>query len=126
MPLIFPAFAAAGAIFFSASGPAAIHVQDVAAYDRVSFEDGPVLITAIIIEDSRCTRRDVCLKDNELVVGVVVLEEGRWHDALLPMGVEVPLKTGTITLDSSSTPPVDSGAIDLRKYRLNLTFKPYS
>lgn len=119
-------FAVIGLFLISAAPPGPSRVENVAAWERISFEDGPTIIAASIVEDSRCYSQDLCFDDDRLIVGVIVFEEGQWHDVLAPLGADIPLRSGSLKLTSTATPPSNSGAIPLGDYRLNFEFSPKS
>ncbi|GAA4037129.1 hypothetical protein [Parerythrobacter jejuensis] len=77
-----------------------------------------------IIEDSRCVDPEFCFRNNELRVAAVVNYRGRESEVVLELGKPLAIGPGTLTLLSAGTPANPNGAIRLKKYRLNMVYRP--
>ena len=109
----------------SGEGPGFNQGKDVRMFERAEL-GREVWVTAFgIRRDTRCTERTMCLRDDRLVVAVVVSHRGREREMLLELGQPVEFGDGTLTLVSTATPPSDTGAIALKSYRLGLRWQPH-
>ncbi|MDA9918400.1 hypothetical protein N9D37_00735 [Erythrobacter sp.] len=99
-------------------------VYDVAIFERVAV--GDVEITPIgIIEDSRCFDPDLCFRSDRLVVSTILHGyDGRLREIPLRLGELTPVNGGALLLTNAGTPPVRNGAIQLKRYSLDIEFVP--
>lgn len=98
--------------------------NDVRMFERAEL-GRDVWVTAFgIRQDTRCTERKLCLRDDRLVVSAVVSHRGREREMLLELGRPVQFADGTLMLVSTGTPARDAGAIALKVYRLDLRWQP--
>lgn len=108
----------------AADRPGFYQRNDVHMFERAEL-GRDLWVTAFgIRRDTRCTARTMCLRDDRLVVAVVVSHRGREREMLLELGQPVAFGDGTLTLVSTATPPSDAGAIALKSYRLDLRWQP--
>lgn len=116
------ALLAAGPV--TAESPGFYQRDDVRMFERAEL-GREVWVTAFgIRRDTRCTERSMCLRDDRLIVAVVVSHHGREREMLLELGQPVEFGDGRLTLVSTATPPSDAGAIALKSYRLDLRWQP--
>lgn len=109
-------------VFANAVSPAL--ADDVAIFQRAELT-GELAVTSFgIIEDSRCASTQFCFADDRLVVAAVVHYRGQDREVSLAMGEPLRLASGTLTLTGTTTPPSSKGAIQLKRYRLELEFQP--
>lgn len=102
------------------------YLADTAIFERVELADDLAVTTFGIIEDTRCADSEFCFEDQRLIVAAVVTYRGFDSEVAMELGEPIFLDEGTLTLVATATPASDSGAIQLKKYRLDFAFEPYS
>ncbi len=116
------AFASALIAIANAGVPAA--VDDVAIFERTQLTDELAVTSFGIVEDSRCSNSAFCFEDDRLVVAAVIHDGGRDREVAMVMGEPLRVTGGTLTLTGTSTPASRQGAIQLKRYRLDMEFQP--
>lgn len=107
-----------------ATAPA--YAADSAIFDRIELADDLAITSLGIISDTRCVDAEFCFEEERLVVSAVIEYRGFESEVAVEMGEPILLEEGTLTLVATATPASDSGAIQLRKYRLDFAFEPYA
>ncbi len=109
------------------ANPAAVSAADnVAIFERAQLTDDVAVTSFGIIEDSRCASARFCFEADRLVIAAVVHFRGQDREVALVMGEPLQIAGGELTLKGTATPASSRGAIQLRRYRLDLEFEPIS
>ncbi|MBD2842009.1 hypothetical protein [Erythrobacter rubeus] len=118
------ALAMAGAAALAASATAQdsyYAVYDVAFFERVAV--GEVEITPFgIIEESRCTDRELCRKNDRLIIAAVLHSGTAVREIPLVLGRATRVPGGFLRLTRSGAEPVRYGAIPLGRYSLDIEY----
>ena len=107
----------------AASGPVA---TEVAMFEQVDLFEGPKIYTIGVLEDTRCPNRELCFREESLVVATVVFDGNRRTGIGMEQGVPLRIAGGWLTLVSTSAQPRQNGSIPLSEYTLTYLFEPDS
>lgn len=113
--------ASAAAIAAAASAPVTTSVE---MFDRVELPAGLSLYTVGVLDDTRCPDRDLCFRDEKLVVATVVMDGRRRTGVAMELSVPMRVYGGWLTLVSTTAKPREYGAIPLSEYGLTYLFEP--
>ena len=116
-------FMMSGAVMLAAAGPIA---ADVAMFELVDLFEGPEVYTIGVLEDTRCPDRELCFREESLVVATVVFDGNRRTGVAMELNVPLRIAGGWLTLVSTSAQPRQNGAIPLSEYTLTYVFEPDS
>ena len=109
------------ALLAAASGPAA---TEVAMFEQVDLFQGPKLYTIGVLQDTRCSDRELCFREERLVVATVVFDGNRRTGVAMELDVPLRIAGGWLTLVSTSAQPRANGSIPLSEYSLTYLFEP--
>lgn len=98
-------------------------ISDVAMFERVAIDSDLEFYTIGVLDDTRCSDRELCVRDEKLVVAAVVIDGRRRTGVTLELGVPLRIAGGTLTLVSTTAVPRLYGAIPLREYGLTYVFE---
>lgn len=111
-----------GAVMLAAAtGPVA---EDVVMFEQVDLFEGPKVYTIGVLEDTRCPDRELCFREESLVVATVVVDGNRRTGVAMELNVPLRIAGGWLTLVSTSAQPRQNGAIPLSQYTLTYVFEP--
>ncbi len=119
-----PVLLLASATASAAEAPEQRVVRDVRMFERVDLGDGISVVAFGVMEDSRCTPRNLCLRDDRLVIDTVLTWRDGEREAPFAVGTRYPVPGGSVVFAGTTTPPSDTGAIRLKEYRLDFVFVP--
>lgn len=108
----------------TATANAPMVAENVAMFDVTQMSPEVAVMAIGIVEDSRCTDRELCFVEERLAVSAAVTDGPQMREVVLELGVPLQLNNGTLLFSSTSTPPSDAGAIELADYSMDLIFTP--
>lgn len=114
-------FSSAAAIAAAASAPV---TSQVAMFDEVELPAGLSLYTVGVLDDTRCPDRELCFREERLVVATVVMDGRKRTGVAMELGVPLRVYGGWLTLVSTTAMPRENGAIPLAEYGLTYLFEP--
>jgi hypothetical protein len=109
------------ALLAAASGPVASTVE---MFDGVSLQGDLSLHTIGVLEDTRCPDRELCFREEKLIVAAALFDGKRRAGVAVQMGVPTRVPGGWLTLVSTTAKPREYGAIPLSEYGLTYLFEP--
>ena len=111
----------AAALLAAASAPI---TSEVAMFERVAIDSELRLYPIGILADTRCPDRELCFRNERLVVAAVVFDGNRRTGLAMEMGVPLRIAGGWLTLVSTTAKPRENGATPLSEYELTYVFEP--
>ncbi|MGQ7828936.1 hypothetical protein [Altererythrobacter sp. Z27] len=118
-----PLFAIGSSLTLLAAASAAPITSEVAMFERVALEGGLSFYTVGVFEDSRCPDRELCFRDEHLVVAAVIVDGSRRKGYNFELGVPQRVPGGWLTLLSTTAKPREYGAIPLSEYGLTYIYE---
>lgn len=118
---MFASLLSSAVMLAAASGPVA---TEVAMFEQVDLFEGPSLYTVGVLEDTRCPDRELCFREERLVVATVVFNGKRRTGVAMEMGVPLRIAGGWLTLIATNARARENGAIPLSEYGLTYLFEP--
>lgn len=106
------------------AGAAAPVISIVDMFDQIALPDGRSFYTVGVLDDTRCPDRELCFRDEKLVVATVVMDGRRRTGVAMELGVPLRISGGWLTLVSTTAKPRENGAIPLSEYGLTYLFEP--
>lgn len=109
------------ALLAAASTPVA---TEVTMFEQVDLFEGPSLYAVGVLADTRCPDRELCFREERLVVATVIFDGERRTGVAMEMGVPFRIADGWLTLIETSARARENGAIPLSEYGLTFLFEP--
>lgn len=118
-----PALLISGAALMAAAASAPV-ASDVAMFEPVALARDLALYPVGVLEDSRCRTRELCLREERLVIATVVIEGRQRRGIAMELGQPQRIAGGWLTLVATTAQPRENGAIPLSEYGLRFIFQP--